>query len=132
MNHRRLVGIDLGIATAHTVRVLDGEGAGQAAPLHLVIAVVWIRVIVLQQHRLAGGVELSELRDGAAEPDLAGRGVDIDKAERDKPAVELAVVDHEMGDGTSAQMNDHAAHLAADFIGTADVSPDRERRRLRR
>jgi hypothetical protein len=27
MNHRRLVGIDLGITTAHTVRVLDGEGA---------------------------------------------------------------------------------------------------------
>jgi len=27
MNYRRLVGIDLGIATAHTVRVLDGEGA---------------------------------------------------------------------------------------------------------
>ena len=27
MNNRRLVGIDLGIATAHTVRVLDGEGA---------------------------------------------------------------------------------------------------------
>jgi len=27
MNHRRLVGIDLGVATAHTVRVLDGEGA---------------------------------------------------------------------------------------------------------
>ena len=27
MSHRRLVGIDLGIATAHTVRVLDGEGA---------------------------------------------------------------------------------------------------------
>jgi transposase len=27
MNDRRLVGIDLGIATAHTVRVLDGEGA---------------------------------------------------------------------------------------------------------
>lgn len=26
MNHRRLVGIDLGIATAHTVRVLNGEG----------------------------------------------------------------------------------------------------------
>jgi transposase len=26
MNHRRLAGIDLGIATAHTVRVLDGEG----------------------------------------------------------------------------------------------------------
>jgi len=26
MNQRRLVGIDLGIATAHTVRVLDGEG----------------------------------------------------------------------------------------------------------
>ena len=26
MNCRRLVGIDLGIATAHTVRVLDGEG----------------------------------------------------------------------------------------------------------
>src|SRR3954447_17237863 len=25
MNHRRLVGIDLGIASAHTVRVLDGE-----------------------------------------------------------------------------------------------------------
>lgn len=24
MNHRRLVGIDLGIASAHTVRVLDG------------------------------------------------------------------------------------------------------------
>jgi transposase len=27
MNDRRLVGIDLGIASAHTVRVLDGEGA---------------------------------------------------------------------------------------------------------
>ena len=26
MSERRLVGIDLGIATAHTVRVLDGEG----------------------------------------------------------------------------------------------------------
>jgi hypothetical protein len=26
MNDRRLVGIDLGIATAHAVRVLDGEG----------------------------------------------------------------------------------------------------------
>jgi hypothetical protein len=26
MSHRRLAGIDLGIATAHTVRVLDGEG----------------------------------------------------------------------------------------------------------
>ncbi len=26
MNHRRLVGIDLGIASVHTVRVLDGEG----------------------------------------------------------------------------------------------------------
>jgi transposase len=26
MSHRRLVGIDLGITTAHTVRVLDGEG----------------------------------------------------------------------------------------------------------
>lgn len=26
MNHRRLVGIDLGITSAHTVRVLDGEG----------------------------------------------------------------------------------------------------------
>ena len=30
MNHRRLVGIDLGIATAHTVRVLDGEGTAVA------------------------------------------------------------------------------------------------------
>src|ERR1700733_11023429 len=27
MNYRRLMGIDLGIASAHTVRVLDGEGA---------------------------------------------------------------------------------------------------------
>jgi transposase len=27
MNHRRLVGIDLGIASAHTVRVLDGAGS---------------------------------------------------------------------------------------------------------
>jgi len=26
MNHRRLVGIDLGIVSADTVRVLDGEG----------------------------------------------------------------------------------------------------------
>jgi transposase len=30
MNHRRLVGIDLGIASAHTVRVLDGEGTAIA------------------------------------------------------------------------------------------------------
>jgi hypothetical protein len=27
VNNRRLVGIDLGIASAHTVRVLDGDGA---------------------------------------------------------------------------------------------------------
>ena len=30
MNYRRLVGIDLGIASAHTVRVLDGEGSAVA------------------------------------------------------------------------------------------------------
>ena len=30
MNHRRLAGIDLGIASAHTVRVLDGEGIAVA------------------------------------------------------------------------------------------------------
>ena len=30
MNNRRLVGIDLGIATAHTVRVLDGQGSAVA------------------------------------------------------------------------------------------------------
>ncbi len=30
MNDRRLVGIDLGIASAHTVRVLDGEGTAIA------------------------------------------------------------------------------------------------------
>jgi hypothetical protein len=59
----------------------------------------------LQRHRHVGGVELFELRVGAAEPDLACRGVDVDKVEGDKPALELAVVDHEMGDGTSAQMN---------------------------
>jgi hypothetical protein len=65
----------------------------------------------LQRHRHAGGAELFELRDGPAEPDLACRGVDVDEVERDKPALELAVVDYEMGDGMSVQMNDHAAHL---------------------
>lgn len=83
----------------------------------------------MQRHRHAGGAELFELRDGPAEPDLACRGVDVDEVERDKPALELAVVDYEMGDGMSAQMNDHAAHFAADPIGTADVSPDRQWRR---
>ncbi len=34
MNTRRLVGIDLGIATAHTVRVLDGQGATVDRPDH--------------------------------------------------------------------------------------------------
>jgi hypothetical protein len=58
-------------------------------------------------------VESFELRDGAAQPDLA-RGVDVDKVERDKPVLELAVVDHEMGDGSSARVNDQAAHFAAD------------------
>jgi hypothetical protein len=61
-----------------------------------------------------GRAELAELHDGAAKPDRACRGVDIDKAERDKPASELAVADHEMDDGTSAQINDQPAHFAAD------------------
>jgi hypothetical protein len=98
--------------------------AGHAAPLRLVIAAVWVRVVVLQRHRHLGVAELSELRDGPAEPDLARR--DVDKADRDKPTLELAVVDHQMGDGPSTRVNDQAAHLAADPIGTADVSPDRQ------
>jgi len=32
MSHRRLVGIDLGIATTHMVRVLDGEGNDRGQP----------------------------------------------------------------------------------------------------
>jgi hypothetical protein len=39
--------------------------------------------------------------------------------------LELAVVDHEMGDGMSARVNDQAAHFAADPVGTGGVSPDR-------
>jgi hypothetical protein len=93
------------------------------------IAVVWVGVVVSQRHRLAGGGELFELRDGAAEPDLACRGVDVDKAERDKPTLELAVVDHQMGDGMSARVNDQATHFATEPVGTGDVSPDRQRRR---
>jgi hypothetical protein len=82
-----------------------------------------------QQHRPDGGVELSERRHGAAEPDLDCRSVDVDKVNRDKPALELAVVDHQMGDRPSPRVNDQADQVAADPIGTADVSPDRERHR---
>lgn len=80
----------------------------------------------MQRHRHLGAAELSELRDGAAEPDPAGRSIDVDQVERGKPALELAVVDHEMGDGPSARVNDHAAQFAAGPIGTADLSPDRQ------
>jgi hypothetical protein len=109
----------------------DGRGVREpasAAPLHLVIAVVRVRVVAVQRHRHVGGVELFEFRDGAAEPDLARRGVDADQVERDKPALELAVVDHQVGDGPSPRVDDHAAHFAANPIGTADVSADRQRR----
>src|SRR5262249_57980586 len=69
----------------------------------------------LRPHRLAGGLEVLELRDGAAEPDPACAGVD--KAERSEPALVLAV-DHEMGDGTSGRVHDHPSHFAAGPIGT--------------
>jgi len=126
-------GVDV-IAAAHSYLsggkgvVGDGRGvreqlAGHAARPELVMAVVWVHVVVLHRNRPGGGLELFELRDGAAEPDLACRGVEVDKVERDKPTLELAVVDHKMGDGTGARVNDQAAHLAADPIGTGDVSP---------
>ena len=61
------------------------EPAGQPGEL-LAIAVFRVCVVVVRRHRHVGGVEPFELRGGAAEPDLACRGVDVDKVERDKPA----------------------------------------------
>jgi hypothetical protein len=126
-----------GLAAAHA-DLSGGQGVvgdrrrvrepASAVPPHLVIA-VRIRVVVLERRCHLGVAELPELRVCAAEPDLACRGVEINKVERGKPTLELAVVDHEMGDGPSARVHDQAAQFAADPIGTADVSPDRERRR---
>jgi len=116
------------------VSYVNGRGvreirAGHAAQLELVLVPdVGLCAAAFQRHRPAGGVELSELRDGAPEPDFGCRGVGVDKAEWDKPTLELAVVDHQMGDGTSARVDDQAADFAADPIAAADVSPDRERR----
>ena len=97
---------------------------------HLVRVIARVSGRAGQELRLLGGIELVELRQGAAEPDLARRGVD--QVERNKPAGAMAVLwfDHEMGDSTSDRVNDHAAHLAAHPVGTASVGPDRERRRL--
>jgi len=83
-----------------------------------------------QELRLLGGIELLELRQGAAEPDLARRGVD--KVKRNKPAAVIVMLwfDHEMGDRTRDRVHDHAGHLAAAPVSTADVGPDRERRCL--
>ena len=50
----------------------DGRGVREpasAAPLQLVIAAFWVRVVASQRHRHVGRVELAEPRDGAAEPD---------------------------------------------------------------
>jgi GNAT superfamily N-acetyltransferase len=81
--------------------------AGHAAQLQLVLVPdVRVRAAAVQRHRPAGGAELSELRDGAAEPHLARRGVHADQADRDEAALVLAVVDHQMGDGTSARVID--------------------------
>ena len=84
-----------------------------------------------QELNLLRRLELAELRQGAAEPDPVWAG--LDQAERDEPAEPGPVLrlDHEMGDGTGHRVNDHAAHVAADPLGTADPGSDRELRWLR-
>jgi hypothetical protein len=110
-------------------------GVGASAHAHatgaqveqLVRFVAWLLAALHEVH-LFGGVEFLELRQGAAEPDLARRVVD--KVDGDKPAGIMPVLrfDHEMGDRTSGWVNDNAAHLTADSIGAANVGPDHERR----
>src|ERR1019366_6689409 len=60
-----------------------------------------------QELRLLGGIELPELRQGAAEPDPARRCVS--KAGRNKAggAIPGPRLDHEVGDRPSDRVNDH-------------------------
>src|ERR1019366_2580686 len=89
-------------------------------------AVARVAAASRQEPRLFRPVELLELRQSAAEPDLVGCGVD--KIERNKSANSFSVLrfNHEMGDCPSNGVNDHTGHLATEPIGTAGVNSDRE------
>ena len=73
-----------------------------------------------------GGIEIAELGDGTAQPDLAVRGVD--KVHRDQPTELLPVLgpDDKVGDPTGSRIENDAAHLAARAIRAACLRPDRE------
>ena len=116
----RLRGVSPGHAHAHARAVV-----GHVKHLFRVIARVSGRAG--QELCLLGGIELLELLQGAAEPDLACRGVD--EVKRNKPAAVIAMLgfDHEMGDRARDRVHDHAGHLAAAAVGTAGVGPDHER-----
>ena len=74
-----------------------------------------------------GGLELRELRQGAADPDLVSRGVhEVEGDEPGQPHAALRL-DHQVGDLTGDRVDDHPAHLAAVPVGAAGLGPDRER-----
>src|SRR6185437_682171 len=77
---------------------------------------------------LPSGVELLELRPGAAQPDLTCRT--LDEVERDEPAGASPVpwLDHQAGDFPSDGTGDHAAYLADCPVAATGLSPDRELR----
>src|ERR1700691_2823594 len=93
---------------------------------HLARAVARVAAGSRYEPGLLGGIELLELRLGAAEPDLVSRRVD--EAERDEPAEAAPVfrLDHQMGDRLSDRVDDHAGHLAAGPVAAASLGPDRE------
>src|SRR5271166_3257847 len=77
---------------------------------------------------LLGRLERVELGQGAAQPDVAGGGVD--QVEGDQPPVLPPVfrLDDQMRDRATGRIDDHAAHLATRTIRAAGRGPDRELR----
>ncbi len=81
---------------------------------HRFPAVDLVVLVAREEVRRLGGIQLPELRHGAAEPDLASGGTgnpSVDKAERDKLAQSLPMrwLDHEVGDRVIAGVDDQGS-----------------------
>ena len=76
---------------------------------------------------LLGGVEVLELRLGAAEPHLVR--CRVDQIERDEPGEPLPALrlDHDVGQRAGGRVDDHGPHLAPVPVGAHSVASDHER-----
>ena len=112
-------------------RTADPHAAGSTVALDRIRGVVSAPVLgAFLQIDFLGGVKLLELPEGAAQPDLAGGGVD--QLQGNEPAVMPLVLrfDDQMRDRASGRIDDYPGHLAAETVGAARFGPDCERRRL--